>query len=140
MESISDHMLSFTIVRKTAKNTNNMETKTESAENQLNETTTLLYVPTNVIGSVFKKLEDKDIQTEYLGIDVDGSGRIVLKVRSFDWQNPHLKKIISEMESDSAAITLFLTIIGEIAAHICTQYRSKEKETFIKYFKNNGSK
>ncbi len=99
-----------------------MKTTNNSEQAQITETTTLLHIPTCVVGSAFAKLGDKSIKTDYVGRDE--SGRVILKVAYFDWQKQLLEKIISELEADAEAILLIIVILGEIAVSY-GQYKSQ---------------
>lgn len=103
-----------------------MKTESNTKEGYIKERTREIYVPKNVVGSVLTRLEEYSIQTDYLGLDQE-TGRITLQVKIFDWQEQHLRKIITDMESDSAMITLVLNLLVEIVLAVCKQYRENEK-------------
>lgn len=103
-----------------------MKTESNTKEGYITERMREIFVPKNVVGSVLTQLEEYSIQTDYLGLDQE-TGRITLQVKTFDWQEPHLRKIISDMESDSAMITLVFNLLVEIALAARKQYRENGK-------------
>jgi len=100
-----------------------METKNNSQQTQLTETSVLLSIPSLIAASTLSKIEEREIKCEYHG--VDESGHIIMKLSYLEWQEKFLKEIISEMKEGNAVINLLFTIATEVLIENYKQYKSK---------------
>lgn len=115
-----------------------METQTQNEKQKLIEKSMLLTIPSCVAGSTLKNIQDRDIKTEYIG--VNETGDLTMKISYFEWQEPFLDKIIREMKSNEAGLILIFLALAGSAIESYQNTLPLKKEPYKEYFKYNGIK
>jgi hypothetical protein len=113
-----------------------MEPSGERAEKKITERTVMLAIPTGVIYSTLKSIQDKGIKCTYMG--ADESGHLLMQIQYPDSQEETLKKIIKEMQAGEAFMNFIHMLGAEIIVSAVREYKSNERVT--KHFKHNGGK
>lgn len=104
-----------------------MESLKDTTERTITERTVMLAIPSGVIYSTLKSIQDKGIKCSYMG--ADESGHLLMQVQYLDTQEEMLKKIIAEMKATEASMNLLHMIGAEMIVSAVREYKSNEQVT-----------